>query len=179
MPKQKWLWSGFAFSVTIFFLGRGTDGRLIRDYKKKNTSVSANEDKKYTKKNMSSIGDAHIVKHVHFIFRRAKRKWKDDVSLHLALAVFAKQARSYRELGKIYAEALQIHPRNTSLWIEAASHEFFGYVAEEGDEKERYGKRGSITNAFVNYSQRQEMTILRVMIFCPSTRMKHPSCIFR
>uniref|UniRef100_A0A7S0C591 Uncharacterized protein n=1 Tax=Proboscia inermis TaxID=420281 RepID=A0A7S0C591_9STRA len=149
MPKQKWLWSGFAFSVTIFFLGRGTDGRLIRDYKKKNTSVSANEDKKYTKKNMSSIGDAHIVKHVHFIFRRAKRKWKDDVSLHLALAVFAKQARSYRELGKIYAEALQIHPRNTSLWIEAASHEFFGYVAEEGDEKESYGKRGSIANARV------------------------------
>ena len=140
-------------------VGRGTDGHLDQDYKKKNTIVSANEDKKYTKKNMGSIGDAHIVKHVHFIFRRAKRKWKDDVSLHLAHAAFAKQARSYKELGKIYAEALQIHPRNTSLWIEAASHEFFWLCGWRGWRKGKLRQAWVHNNFFVINSLRREITI--------------------
>jgi len=73
-----------------------------------------------------SIGDASIVQHLHLLFARAKRKWKQDLTWHLQHAEFSKRSASFTILGKIYAEALQIHPRNSSLWIEAASHEFFG-----------------------------------------------------
>mmetsp|Transcript_9442 Transcript_9442/g.11022 ORF Transcript_9442/g.11022 Transcript_9442/m.11022 type:complete len:747 (+) Transcript_9442:82-2322(+) len=100
---------------------------------------------KKKKNGSSSIGDASIVQHIHLLFVRAKRKWKQDLSWHLQHAEFAKRSFSFTILGKIYAEALQIHPRNASLWIEAASHEFFGYVASSNS----YGMSGggSIKNA--------------------------------
>lgn len=41
----------------------------------------------------------------------------------------------------------KIHPRNTGLWIEAASHEFFGYVANDTDGGMSGG--GAIKNARV------------------------------
>jgi U3 small nucleolar RNA-associated protein 6 len=50
-------------------------------------------------------------------------------------------------LSKIYAEALQIHPRNSGLWIEAASHEYFGY-STVGNELETT-RGGSVRNARV------------------------------
>jgi len=78
-----------------------------------------------------SSGDTSIIRNVHLIFVRMKRKWKSDVALHLAHADFAKRSRSFQRLGSIYAEALQILPKSAVLWIEAASHEFFGYVQEE------------------------------------------------
>jgi hypothetical protein len=80
-----------------------------------------------------SSGDASIIRNIHLIFVRMKRKWKSDVALHLAHADFAKRSRSFQRLGSIYAEALQILPKSAILWIEAASHEFFGYVSEEDD----------------------------------------------
>lgn len=99
-------------------------------------------------KSNSSIGDASIVQHIHLLYVRAKRKWKDDLSFHLQHAEFAKEKKSYSMLSKIYAEALQIHPRNAGLWIEAASHEYFGYVAGVGDDQEM-NRGGSIRNARV------------------------------
>jgi hypothetical protein len=78
-----------------------------------------------------SSGDTSIIRNIHLIFVRMKRKWKSDVALHLAHADFAKRSRSFQRLGSIYAEALQILPKSAVLWIEAASHEFFGYVQEE------------------------------------------------
>ena len=76
----------------------------------------------------SSFGDESIIQYIHLLFIRAKRKWKEDLSWHLQHAEFAKEAKSHQMLSRIYAEALQIHPRNESLWIEAASHEYFGYT---------------------------------------------------
>jgi len=73
-----------------------------------------------------SIGDGHVTKHVHFIFTRALWKWREDVELHRAHAEFARSAGTWGRLGRIFAEALQAHPKDESLWIEAASHEFFG-----------------------------------------------------
>lgn len=99
-------------------------------------------------KSGTSIGDASIVQHIHLLYVRAKRKWKDDLSFHLQHAEFAKEKKSYSMLSKIYAEALQIHPRNAGLWIEAASHEYFGYVTGEGDGQE-ITRGGSIRNARV------------------------------
>lgn len=69
--------------------------------------------------------DLHICQHIHFTFTRALRKFKSDLSLHLQYAEFCKSTKSFTKLGRIYAEALQLHPRNVGLWIEAASHEFF------------------------------------------------------
>lgn len=86
-----------------------------------------------------SSGDTSIIRNIHLIFVRMKRKWKSDVSLHLAHADFAKRSKSYQQLGTIYAEALQILPKTTALWIEAASHEYFGYIQEEED----YVEKGS------------------------------------
>eukprot|EP00557_Chaetoceros_sp_GSL56_P001782 CAMPEP_0176488298 /NCGR_PEP_ID=MMETSP0200_2-20121128/6629_1 /TAXON_ID=947934 /ORGANISM="Chaetoceros sp., Strain GSL56" /LENGTH=681 /DNA_ID=CAMNT_0017885261 /DNA_START=92 /DNA_END=2137 /DNA_ORIENTATION=+ len=101
-------------------------------------------------KSSNSIGDASIVQHIHLLYVRAKRKWKDDLSFHLQHAEFAKEKKSYSMLSKIYAEALQIHPRNTGLWIEAASHEYFGYVIGVGEDgQQEISRGGSIRNARV------------------------------
>lgn len=91
----------------------------------------ANPDKKPTKRNNNGIGTASIVQHIHLLYVRAKRRWTDDLTWHLQHAEFAKNAKSFGMLGKIYSEALQVHPRNVALWIEAASHEYFGYVVDE------------------------------------------------
>jgi len=85
-------------------------------------------DKKSARSSSSSIGDASIVQHIHFLFIRAKRKFNYDLTWHIKHAEFAKESLSFIMLGKIYAEALQVHPRNGSLWIEAASHEYFGNI---------------------------------------------------
>jgi U3 small nucleolar RNA-associated protein 6 len=77
------------------------------------------------KQTEKEIGDVHICQHIHFLFTRALRKFRSDVSIHLQYAEFCKTTRSFAKLGRIYAEALQVHPRNVGLWIEAASHEFF------------------------------------------------------
>jgi U3 small nucleolar RNA-associated protein 6 len=73
------------------------------------------------------IGDVHIVQLIHLLFIRVLRKFRSDVALHLQHAAFAKESKSYNKLTTIYTEALQVHPRNVGLWIEAASHEFFGH----------------------------------------------------
>jgi hypothetical protein len=78
------------------------------------------------KKQEEHIGDAHIVQHLHLLFVRAIRKFRSDLSLHLLHADFCKQMKSLSRLGRVYAEALQVFPRQPGLWIEAASNEFFG-----------------------------------------------------
>lgn len=96
----------------------------------------------------SSNGDASIVQHIHFIYSRAIRKWRDDVSLHLEHARFAKKAKSFKQLSRIYTEALQVHPRNITLWIEAASYEYFGSSEGDGGRPDS-AAAGSVANARV------------------------------
>jgi len=76
--------------------------------------------------NEDLIGDVHVVQHIHLLFIRAIRKFRGDLSLHLQHADFCKSAKSWTRLGRVYAEALQIFPREAGIWIEAASNEFFG-----------------------------------------------------
>ncbi len=59
-------------------------------------------------KSNNSIGDASIVQNIHLLYVRAKRKWKEDLTWHMQHAEFAKQAKSYQMLSRIYAEALQV-----------------------------------------------------------------------
>lgn len=79
--------------------------------------------------NMTSkehLGDFHVIQSIHLLFRRTLRKYnKEDVSIYLQYADVCKQLKSWNKLPQVYAEAVQIHPHCTGLWIEAASHEFF------------------------------------------------------
>mmetsp|Transcript_17732 Transcript_17732/g.26423 ORF Transcript_17732/g.26423 Transcript_17732/m.26423 type:complete len:631 (-) Transcript_17732:182-2074(-) len=79
-------------------------------------------------KKKGGIGDGHIINNVHFIFRRAVKKWRGDLGLVMQHIQFCKETESNQMLGVVYADALKIHPRNVSLWIDAASHEYFGGV---------------------------------------------------
>jgi len=108
--------------------------RQKRAEKEKAQQTDATSNSK-DKKKKTHAGDAHVIQHIHFLFTRVIRKFRSDVELHLQHAEFAKETKSYSRLGKIYTEALQVHPRNAGLWIEAASHEFFGHFDEALNER--------------------------------------------
>jgi U3 small nucleolar RNA-associated protein 6 len=102
--------------------------RQLRTKKVSNRRDRKNEEPAARKKNGGlPIGDVHVVQLIHLLFVRALRKFRSDVALHLQHAAFARESKSYNKLTTIYTEALQVHPRNVGLWIEAASHEFFGH----------------------------------------------------
>lgn len=102
--------------------------RKLRTKKVSNRRDRKNEETAVRNKNGGlPIGDVHVVQLIHLLFVRALRKFRSDVALHLQHAAFAKESKSYNKLTTIYTEALQVHPRNVGLWIEAASHEFFGH----------------------------------------------------
>eukprot|EP00520_Triparma_pacifica_P006547 CAMPEP_0118635270 /NCGR_PEP_ID=MMETSP0785-20121206/1988_1 /TAXON_ID=91992 /ORGANISM="Bolidomonas pacifica, Strain CCMP 1866" /LENGTH=469 /DNA_ID=CAMNT_0006526295 /DNA_START=131 /DNA_END=1537 /DNA_ORIENTATION=+ len=73
----------------------------------------------------SSPSQFHIEQHIHFIFTRALRKFKTDVTMWMQYIDFAKKNDSNKRLGRIYAEALQIHPHSELLWLSSAEWEFF------------------------------------------------------
>jgi len=73
-----------------------------------------------------SIGDRHIVHHIHNVWRKTLYKFgKSDVGLYLQYADYCKEIQAHGALSRILAEALQLFPHQEGLWIEAASHEFF------------------------------------------------------
>ena len=60
---------------------------------------------KYVKpKSSSSIGDASIVQHIHLLYTRAKRKWKDDLSFHIQHAEFAKEKDKFSVIDKEFID---------------------------------------------------------------------------
>ncbi|GMI04563.1 hypothetical protein TrRE_jg7787 [Triparma retinervis] len=73
----------------------------------------------------SSPSQFHVEAHIHFIFTRALRKFKSDVSMWMQYIDFAKKNDSSKKLSRIYAEALQIHPHSVPLWLSSAEWEFF------------------------------------------------------
>ena len=100
--------------------------RKLRVIQSKRDHRKNTENDENVKTEKQHIGDAHIIQHIHLLFVRAIRKFRSDLSLHLLHADFCKEQKSWTRLGRVYAEALQIFPRKAGLWIEAASHEFFG-----------------------------------------------------
>lgn len=71
-----------------------------------------------------SLADYAIVRRIHFIFERAVRKFKSDVSLWTAWLEFCRASNSSRRLGRVVGRALQIHPTEPGLWVYAAAWEF-------------------------------------------------------
>lgn len=69
-------------------------------------------------------GKFSCVKHIHFIFDRAVKKFRGDIDLWLEWIAYAKSEMSSKVLSKIFARALQLHPRNAKLWVHAAAYEW-------------------------------------------------------
>lgn len=57
-----------------------------------------------------SLADFAMVRRIHFIFERAVRKFKTDLTLWTAWLEFCRSSSSNRRLGRVVARALQIHP---------------------------------------------------------------------
>jgi U3 small nucleolar RNA-associated protein 6 len=64
------------------------------------------------------------IRRIHFIFERACRKFHGDLDLWIEYIQFAKKAGSTKIAGKVFARAIQFHPRNPRIWIMAAAWEW-------------------------------------------------------
>ncbi|CAM9339971.1 unnamed protein product [Scytosiphon promiscuus] len=81
--------------------------------------------KKKSKKGKAATADFCCVRLVRWIFDRAVMKFPGDVDIWLHYIDFAARQGQSKTLGRLFARALQLHPRNPGLWIKAASWEFF------------------------------------------------------
>eukprot|EP00804_Cyclotella_cryptica_P013012 CCRYP_002328-RC/>CCRYP_002328-RC protein AED:0.03 eAED:0.03 QI:542/1/1/1/1/1/3/74/666 len=98
----------------------------------------------------SGPGDAHIVSNIHFLYQRLLKKFHYPLDVILNYADFAREHKSFHVMSRVYAEGLQHHPREEGLWIQAASFEFFGYVAQDDEKSESTKVVGSsVQNARV------------------------------
>lgn len=71
-----------------------------------------------------SISDYAGPRRIYFIYKRCLIKFKGDISIWLQYIDFAKKTGATRTLGKIFAQAIQLHPTNEKMWILAAAWEW-------------------------------------------------------
>lgn len=109
---------------------------------------------------ISGPGDSHILSHVHFLYQRTLKKFHYPLDVMLNYAQFAKDYKSFHMLSRIYAEGLQHHPREAGLWIEAASFEYFGYVAQDYENASKGGTDSDNVNSKVVGSSIQNARVL-------------------
>jgi U3 small nucleolar RNA-associated protein 6 len=62
-----------------------------------------------------SLANHAIVRRVHFIYERALRKFRTDVSLWTAWLEWCRSSNSNRRLGRVMGRALQVHPTGACL----------------------------------------------------------------
>ncbi|KAG2501138.1 hypothetical protein HYH03_000955 [Edaphochlamys debaryana] len=94
----------------------------LRKYRKQQQGLKTKGDKKAKKK--QSLADVAIVRRIHFIYERAGRKFRGDLSLWLRWIEACKRYKSAKQLSKVVTKALQRHSAVPELWIEAAKWEF-------------------------------------------------------
>ena len=86
--------------------------KISRNTRRTNNNGKAREEKQSTTTTYgprsSPMADASIIQHIHYLYSRAKRTWKEDLAWHLQHIDFSKHVKSFQILGKIYAEALQV-----------------------------------------------------------------------
>ncbi len=104
----------------------------------------------------SGPGDSHIVQHIHFLYQRLLKKFHYDLDICFNYIQFCKDFKSFVQLGRVYAEALQKHPREEGLWIEAAGFEFFGMLDDQNgggggrkDEEDEYDEHTRIVGSSI------------------------------
>ncbi|KAF9916500.1 U3 snoRNP protein [Lobosporangium transversale] len=71
-----------------------------------------------------SISDYAGQRRIYFIYKRCLTKFKGDISIWLQYINYAKKTGASRTLGKIFAQAIQLHPTNEKMWILAAAWEW-------------------------------------------------------
>lgn len=68
--------------------------------------------------------DASLTRHCAFVYERAVRKFKADLSLWREYFGFLRQTRSHKALQKVLAKVLALHPTQPGLWLYAAGFEY-------------------------------------------------------
>lgn len=71
-----------------------------------------------------SLSDYCITRRIHFIYERATRKFRGDLSLWSRWLAFCQRTGSSRQMSRALTKALQLHPTAPSLWTYAAAWEF-------------------------------------------------------
>lgn len=66
-----------------------------------------------------------VIARIHTLFRSATRVFKGDHRLWLQYVDFSLRSKSGRAAGKVYAEAIALHPNFVPFWITASSWEYF------------------------------------------------------
>ncbi|KAK5865947.1 hypothetical protein PBY51_020177 [Eleginops maclovinus] len=64
-----------------------------------------------------------IIHRINSVFKRATKKWKDDVQLWFSHAAFCKKWGTKGQISKVFSAMLAIHPDKPALWIMAAKSE--------------------------------------------------------
>ncbi|KAM8879083.1 U3 small nucleolar RNA-associated protein 6 homolog isoform 2-T2 [Spinachia spinachia] len=64
-----------------------------------------------------------VIHRINSVFRRATKKWKDDVQLWLSHVAFCKKWATKGQISKVFSSMLAIHPDKPALWILAAKSE--------------------------------------------------------
>uniref|UniRef100_A0A1A8GSY8 UTP6, small subunit (SSU) processome component, homolog n=1 Tax=Nothobranchius korthausae TaxID=1143690 RepID=A0A1A8GSY8_9TELE len=64
-----------------------------------------------------------IIQRINSVFRRATKKWKDDVQLWFSHVAFCKKWATKGQISKVFSSMLAIHPDKPALWIMAAKSE--------------------------------------------------------
>ncbi|KAG5297367.1 U3 snoRNP protein [Histoplasma ohiense] len=59
---------------------------------------------------------------VFFILDRATKKFHGDISLWMQYIEYARRQKAYKKLGRIFMNALRLHPTKAELWICAARY---------------------------------------------------------
>ena len=72
----------------------------------------------------STLADHCIVRRTHFIYERALRKFRGDLTLWSRWLKFCQESKSTRQISRVLTRALQLHPNCASLWTYAAAWEF-------------------------------------------------------
>ncbi|XP_076026441.1 U3 small nucleolar RNA-associated protein 6 homolog [Genypterus blacodes] len=72
-----------------------------------------------------------IIHRINSVFRRATKKWKDDVQLWLSHVAFCKKWATKGQISKVFSAMLAIHPDKPALWITAAKSELEDHSSSE------------------------------------------------
>ncbi len=72
-------------------------------------------------KDKKTLADYALVRRIHFIFERAMRKFKGDLSLWTRWLEFCRSSSSAKQLSKVVTKAVQVHPTAAGLWVYAAA----------------------------------------------------------
>lgn len=68
-----------------------------------------------------SLADYGIVRRIHFIYDRATRKFKGDVTIWMSWLQFCRESNSKRQVSKVVTKALKLHPSASHFWAYAAA----------------------------------------------------------